>query len=337
MVLIGMSYFLGNFPSTRLRRLRSSPWIRELVVENTLRPQDLILPIFIREPDSPSEIAHMPGVFRYTINELPEIVEKAAKLGILSVALFPYMTKNFRDEDALEAINPENLVCRAIRQIVYHAPQMGIIADVALDPYTIHGHDGIMINGKIDNDETVAVLCRQALILSEAGAHIVAPSDMMDGRVGAIRQILDTQGFQDVLILSYAAKYASSFYGPFRDAIGVSSLQGLTDKKTYQLNPANAHEALREAAQDVTEGADIIMVKPGLPYLDVIQRLRESYSLPVFAYQVSGEYALFKHYPDELQADKMLFESILCMKRAGASAILTYAALEIAEILKGQQ
>ncbi|CAO5680845.1 MAG: Delta-aminolevulinic acid dehydratase [Holosporales bacterium] len=331
-----MSHFLGNFPSTRLRRLRSTSWIRDLVCETALTVNNLILPLFVRESDCSPEIESLPGIYRYTINELPEILEKASRLGILCVALFPYVPKNLRDEDASEAINPDNLMCRAIRQIVYHAPQMGIIADVALDPYTIHGHDGLLINNSIDNDETVAVLCRQALIQSEAGAHIIAPSDMMDGRIGAIRQILDTQGFQDQLILSYSVKYASAFYGPFRDALGVPSLQGLKDKKTYQLNPGNTQEALREAAQDITEGADMIMVKPALAYLDIIHRYSSTYSVPVFAYQVSGEYALFRHYPEKNTGFNMLLESLTCIKRAGARAILTYAALEVAEFLKGQ-
>ncbi|MBP9752645.1 MAG: porphobilinogen synthase [Proteobacteria bacterium] len=332
-----MSHFLGNFPSTRLRRLRSTPWIRQLVSETALTVDDLILPLFVREPEASPEIESLPGIYRYTINELPEILEKAARLGILCVAIFPYVQKNLRDEEASEALNPDNLMCRAIRQIAYHAPHMGIIADVALDPYTSHGHDGILINNAIDNDETVAVLCRQALIQSEAGAHIIAPSDMMDGRVGAIRQILDTQGFQDQLILSYSVKYASHFYGPFRDAVGVSALQGLKDKKTYQLNPANALEALREAAQDITEGADMIMVKPALAYLDIIYRYTTTYSIPVFAYQVSGEYALFRHYPNKEAGFNMMMESLISIKRAGARAILTYAALEVAEFLKGQQ
>lgn len=327
-----MSYFLGNFPSTRLRRLRLEPWIRRLVSETTLTVDDLILPIFLREPDAPAEIKTLPGVYRYTINQLPEVIDKASRLGILCVALFPQVPKSLRDDDASEALNPENLVCRALRQITYHAPQMGTIADVALDPYTIHGHDGLIINGRVDNDETVAVLCRQALIQAEAGAHILAPSDMMDGRIGAIRQILDAQGFQDKLISSYSAKFASSFYGPFRDAID-TELQGLKDKKSYQLSPTNADEALREVAQDVTEGADMIIVKPGLPYLDIIYRVSSTYPLPILAYQVSGEYALYKNYPDKLQALNMMIESLIAFKRAGARGILTYAAMEIAERL----
>ncbi|CAO5678229.1 MAG: Delta-aminolevulinic acid dehydratase [Holosporales bacterium] len=329
-----MSHFLGQFPATRLRRMRSMPWIRRLTAETTLAVNDLIFPIFLREPDVAPDIANMPGVYRYTINQLPEILDRASQLGILSVALFPYIDKNLRDDDATQALNPDNLVCRALQQISYHTPHMGTIADVALDPYTIHGHDGLIINGRVDNDETIAVLCRQALLLAEAGAHVLAPSDMMDGRVGAIRQILDAQGFQEKLILSYCVKYASSFYGPFRDAIGVEALHGLKDKKTYQLNPANAREALREAAQDIAEGADMLIVKPGLPYLDILHQISHEFPVPVLAYQVSGEYALFKQYPDKQQGMNMLIESLLCLKRAGARGILTYAALDIAERLK---
>lgn len=331
-----MDYFLGNFPSTRLRRIRSKESIRKILCEHTLSAQDLILPIFVRESDAPADIDGLPDIKRYTINELPEILDRAQYLGIKCIALFPYVDQQLRNDDAEEALNPDNLVCRCIQQIKYHAPEMLIIADVALDPYTSHGHDGLLINNVIENDETVSVLCRQALTLAEAGADIIAPSDMMDGRIGAIRQILDTQGYQDRLILSYSAKFASSFYGPFRNAVGVESLKGPKDKKTYQLSPANQKEAMREIAQDIIEGADIVMVKPGMPYLDIIYQCSTKYALPVFAYQVSGEYALFKHYPDQELATKMLYESLLCFKRAGATAILTYAAFEIAEMLKDQ-
>lgn len=329
-----MTYFLGGFPSTRLRRLRSAPWIRDIVSESTLRPQDLILPLFIRENDAPEVIEALPGVMRYSLNELPGVLECASRLGILAVALFPCTPAHLKSEDAYEALNPENLICKAIRQVAFHAPQMGIIVDVALDPYTNHGHDGLLINNVIDNDETVAILCRQALLFAEAGATVVAPSDMMDGRIGAIRQMLDSQGYRETLILSYAAKYASSFYGPFRDAVGVTELKGPKDKKTYQMNPANVEEALREAAQDIMEGADILMVKPGLPYLDVVHRVASTYPTPLFVYQVSGEYALFKHYPNQELGLQMLLESLLAFKRAGAKAVLTYAALEVSEFLK---
>ena len=329
-----MNFFLGNFPATRLRRIRSTPSMRELVQENHLTVNDLILPLFIRESDAPWNIIELPDVRRYTVNELPEILEKAQYLGIKCIALFPYVAKELKNDDADEALNPDNLVCRAIRQIKYHNPNMLIIADVALDPYTTHGHDGLLINNRIENDETISVLCRQALTLCEAGADIIAPSDMMDGRIGAIRQLLDTQGYQDRLILSYSAKFASAFYGPFRNAVGVDSLKGLSDKKTYQLSPFNRNEAMREVAQDIIEGADMILIKPGLPYLDIVYQCATEFSVPLFVYQVSGEYALYKSYPHPEAASNMLFESLISFKRAGAQAIFTYAAFEIAEKLK---
>lgn len=335
-----MSYFLGNFPATRLRRTRSAPWIRKLTAESALTVDDLILPIFVRDPDKPHEIANFPDVFRYTINELPAVLEHAAKLGIQAVALFPYTPENLRSDDAKEALNPENLLCRAIRQVKYHVPHMGIIADIALDLYTTYAHDGLVLNGAVDNDETVALLCRQSLNAAEAGATVIAPSDMMDGRIGAIRRVLDQHGFQDRLILSYSAKYDSNFYGPYREAVGTGTRlksnnpKELTDKKTYQLSTSNSEEALREAAQDITEGADILMVKPALPYLDIIQRYSQEYpAVPVFGFQVTGEYALLKSYPDYEQGQKMLVESLLSMKRAGAKAMLTYGAIEVAELL----
>jgi porphobilinogen synthase len=329
-----MNFFLGNFPATRLRRLRSTLSMRELIQENQLTVNDLILPLFIRESDAPGNIIELPDVRRYTVNELPEILEKAQYLGIKCIALFPYVAKELKNDDADEALNPDNLICRAIRQIKYHHPNMLIIADVALDPYTTHGHDGLLINNRIENDETISVLCRQALTLCEAGADIIAPSDMMDGRIGAIRQLLDTQGYQDRLILSYSAKFASAFYGPFRNAVGVDSLKGLSDKKTYQLSPYNRKEAMREIAQDIIEGADMILIKPGLPYLDIVYQCATEFSVPLFVYQVSGEYALYKSYPNPEVASNMLFESLISFKRAGAQAIFTYAAFEIAEKLK---
>lgn len=331
-----MPAYLGHFPQTRLRRLRSQAWIRQMIAESHLDINDLILPLFIREPDEAAEITSLPGVRRYTINELPKIIEKIIDLGILAVALFPCTPQHLKNNEGSEALNPENLICRAIQQIKYYNKNLGIIADVALDPYTIHGHDGILIDSRIDNDETVAILCQQALLLAQAGADIIAPSDMMDGRIGAIRQYLDHNHHQEKLILSYAAKYASSFYGPFRDAVGVQSLHGIKDKKTYQLSPTNTTEAMREIALDIQEGADMIMVKPGLPYLDIVHQAAKEFNLPVFAYQVSGEYALFKHLPDQTMAQNMLLESLLSFKRAGASGILSYAAIEIAEYLKGQ-
>lgn len=325
----------GQFPQTRLRRLRQAPWIRNLVAENSLTVQDFVWPIFIRNTDSPSEIPAMPGVFRLTCAELIPAVQQAADLGITAVALFPYTPIEKRTPDGAEALNPQNLVCQAIRLIKKHVPAMGVITDVALDPYTDHGHDGLLQNGQIVNDPSVAVLCQQALNQAEAGADVLAPSDMMDGRVAAIRQALDEHGFQDRMILSYAVKYASAFYGPFRDAVGVQKLIGVTDKKSYQLNPANAQEALREVALDLQEGADAIMVKPGLPYLDMIKSIAQMCSAPIFAYQVSGEYAMIKAAAEKgwIDGDLAMMESLTAFKRAGACGIFTYAAVDIAKKL----
>ncbi len=305
--------------------------------ENVLTVADLIWPIFVcdgvnlRQP-----IGSLPGVQRLSIDAAVDSAREAKALGIPAIALFPYTDPALRDEAGSEALNPENLICRALDAIRQAAPGIGLITDVALDPYTSHGHDGLMRGEEILNDETVEVLARQALNQARAGADMIAPSDMMDGRVRAIRAALDAEGFQSVQILAYAAKYASAFYGPFRDAIGTkATLVG--DKRTYQMDPANSNEALREVAQDIDEGADIVMVKPGLPYLDIIHRVKETFGLPTFAYQVSGEYAMIEAAAANgwLDGDKAMMESLLAFKRAGADAVLTYYAPRAAKLLRG--
>lgn len=277
----------------------------------------------------------MPGVFRFPVSELARAAKHAHTLGIPAIAIFPVVDQKHKSLGAEEAYNPKNLICRAVKAVKEAVPDLGVICDVALDPYTTHGHDGIVKNDDVDNDKTVAVLCKQAVTQARAGCDIVAPSDMMDGRVGVIRAALDKEGFEQVSILSYAIKYASSFYGPFREAVGSAKNLGKADKRTYQMDPANATEALREAALDIREGADMIMVKPAMPYLDIITRIKAQFSVPVFAYQVSGEYAMMKAAGQNgwLDFDKVMMESLLACKRAGASAIFTYAALEIAEKL----
>ncbi|HET6379109.1 MAG TPA: porphobilinogen synthase [Methylocella sp.] len=320
---------------SRLRRNRKAEWARRLVRETSLQADDLIWPIFIREGERLREpVASMPGVERLSIDEAVRAAAEAAGLKIPALALFPYTDPGLRNETGSEALNPENLICCACRAIKREVPEIGIITDVALDPYTSHGHDGILRGGRIVNDETVFVLVQQALNQARAGADIIAPSDMMDGRVGAIRAGLDAENFEDVQILSYAAKYASAFYGPFRDAVGSSAtLTG--DKRTYQMDPANSNEALREAAQDIEEGADIVMVKPGLPYLDIIRRVKERFGMPTFAYQVSGEYAMIMAAAGNgwLDGDRAMLESLTALKRAGADAILTYFAPRAAKKL----
>ncbi|WP_244631079.1 porphobilinogen synthase [Aureimonas sp. ME7] len=320
---------------TRLRRLRRSDWVRRLVRETDIRVEDLIWPIFVREGDGdPEPVASMPGVFRRSVKGCAQAAREAAALGIPVVALFPYTDASQRDETGSEALNPDNLVCRATRAIKDAEPEIGILCDVALDPYTTHGHDGLVRNGVILNDETVDVLCRQALVQARAGCDIVGPSDMMDGRVACIRAALDGDGFGDTMIMSYAAKYASAFYGPFRDAVGsAGALKG--DKRTYQMDMGNTAEALREAAQDIAEGADMIMVKPGLPYLDVLARLVDEFRMPTFAYQTSGEYATIMAAAQNgwIDGDRAMFESLRAFKRAGAAGILTYFAPKVAEAL----
>jgi len=320
----------------RPRRNRRTEWSRRMVRENVLTADDLIWPLFlvdgakVREP-----VPSMPQVERLSIDEATRAAERAAKLSIPCLALFPYTEPAKRDDAGSEALNPDNLVCRAIRAIKKEVPDIGVLCDVALDPYTSHGHDGLLREGAILNDETVAVLVRQALVEAEAGADIIAPSDMMDGRVGAIRGGLDAAGFTDVQIMAYAAKYASAFYGPFRDAVGSSAtLTG--DKRTYQMDPANTDEALREVELDIAEGADMIMVKPGMPYLDVLQRVKNTFAMPTFAYQVSGEYAMIMAAAAQgwLDGEKAMIESLIAFKRAGADGILTYFAAKVAEKLK---
>jgi porphobilinogen synthase len=324
--------------SHRPRRNRKAEWSRRLVRENVLTTDDLIWPLFVIEGASGRQaVASMPGIERLTIPEVVREAEKAAALRIPAIALFPYTDPSLRDATGSEAMNARNLVCRTVREIKRAVPGIGVITDVALDPYTSHGHDGVMDGDRILNDETVAILTRQAVVQAEAGADVIAPSDMMDGRVGAIRSALDEAGFQDVQILAYAAKYASAFYGPFRDAIGTNATL-VGDKRTYQMDPANTDEAMREVALDLEEGADMIMVKPGLPYLDVVVRVKETFAVPTFAYQVSGEYAMIQAAAGNgwIDGERAMMESLLAFKRAGADGILTYFAPRVAETLKAR-
>jgi porphobilinogen synthase len=322
--------------SVRPRRNRKADWTRRLVAENVLTVDDLIWPLFLVDGSKTrAAVPSMPGVERLSVDEAVRDAERAAKLRIPCLALFPYTDPNLRDEAGTEALNPDNLVCRAIRAIKKAVPEVGILCDVALDPYTSHGHDGLLHDGVILNDETVAVLVRQATVEAEAGADIIAPSDMMDGRVGAIRTALDAANFTDVSIMAYAAKYASAFYGPFRDAVGSSkTLTG--DKRTYQMDPANTNEALREVELDIAEGADMVMVKPGMPYLDILQRVSETFGMPTFAYQVSGEYAMIMAAAQNgwLDGERAMMESLYAFKRAGAAGVLSYFAPQVAEKLK---
>jgi porphobilinogen synthase len=324
-----------GFPATRLRRNRRSDWSRRLVRENALSTDDLILPIFLIDGEKArTPVSAMPGVERLTVDLAIKAAEEAASLGIPAVALFPNTEPSLRDEMASEAVNPANLVCRAVRAIKDAVPNIGLICDVALDPYTSHGHDGILVDGEVDNDRTIEVLIAQALVQAEAGSDILAPSDMMDGRIGAIRASLEENGFFKTLILAYAAKYASSFYGPFRDAVGSGAkLKG--DKLGYQMDPANGAEALREVALDIEEGADMVMVKPGLAYLDIVWRVKQAFQMPTFAYHTSGEYAMIVAASERgwLDRDRILLESLISFKRAGADAVLTYFALAAARML----
>lgn len=326
---------LRVYPQTRLRRLRQTKAIRNLVAEHRLAVSDLIWPLFVIEGDNISEpIASMPDVNRYSIDRLVEQAQKAKTLGIEVIAIFPKIDAALKDDEGSMATDPDNLVCRAVRAVKKACPELAIICDVALDPFTSHGHDGLLIDGKIANDKTVEKLVHQAIIQAEAGCDIIAPSDMMDGRIGAIRRGLDKAGYQDVLILSYAAKYASSFYGPFRDAVGAGRSLGGDGKKTYQMNTANSDEAMREIEMDIAEGADMIMVKPGMPYLDILKRAKDEFGMPSFAYQVSGEYSMLKMAVDQgIMAEEAILESLLCFKRAGADGILTYFAPYIASHL----
>ena len=327
---------LGSFPTTRHRRLRQTSWVRNLVGETHLSVNDLILPIFIREDSLRADPIPYAPFYRHTLAELPKIIDQAVASGIPAIMLFPALESDKKDDSGSEARNPNTLVAKAIRQIGGQNLPLGIFVDVALDPYTAHGHDGVIVNDKVDNDATVERLVELSLVLAEAGADALCPSDMMDGRVAAMRNALDAQGFDDRLIISYTAKYASSFYGPFRVAVGAKTLAGLSDKKTYQMDYRNTREALHEAAFDVAEGADMLIVKPGLPYLDVISELSKKTYAPVLAYHVSGEYIMVKTaaqagYMDERNA---FMESCMAFKRAGARGIITYAALDLAKWLK---
>ena len=325
----------GKFPNIRLRRVRKKEWIRRLVSENNLSIDDLILPIFVRDGKNKIDpIKSMPGVYRYSLDKLNVILKKAQKYNIPMIALFPYVEKNKKDRLGKEALNKDNLICKSIKLVKKKYPKIGIMCDVALDPYTSHGHDGIIINKKIDNDETNKILVKQALLQANMGCDVISPSDMMDGRIGEIRKALDKNNFKDVSILSYAVKFASNFYGPFRDAVG-SKINLRSSKKSYQMDFRNSNESFREVSLDIKEGADMIMVKPGLPYLDIIKNIKDNFKIPVFAYQVSGEYSLIKFgIKNHLINEDAILESLLAFKRAGASAIVTYFALEIAHQIK---
>lgn len=328
---------LNTSPISRPRRLRVSGWIRNMVSEHRVTVNDLIWPVFIQEGSNlRTPIASMPGVERLSVDLLVLAAKEARNLGIPAIALFPATPTNLKTQDGEEALNPENLVCRTIRAIKSAVPDIGVICDVALDPYTSHGQDGLVRNGIVVNDETVEVLCKQSVVQAQAGCDVIAPSDMMDGRVVAIRKALDSAGFSHVAILSYAAKYASAFYGPFRDAVGSANNLGKSDKKTYQMDPSNSSEAIREVALDIAEGADMVMVKPGMPYLDVVARVKDTFKVPTFAYQVSGEYAMLCAAAANgwLDREKVILESLLSFKRAGADGILTYFAIEAAKLLK---
>jgi porphobilinogen synthase len=328
----------GRYPSTRLRRNRRFEWSRRLVAENVLTPADLIWTVFVRPGKGEAEpVPSMPGVERVSADVLAERAREAFDLGIPALAVFPQTPPELKTPDGDEALNPDNLVCQAVRAVKHAVPDMGVICDVALDPYTSHGQDGLVRDNYVDNDETVEMLCRQALNQVAAGCDVIAPSDMMDGRIGALRQALDAAGHEQTLLLSYAAKFASVFYGPFRDAVGSATSLGQGDKRTYQMDPANSDEALREVAFDIEEGADMVMVKPGMPYLDIVRRVKESFSVPTYVYQVSGEYAMMMAAGERgwLDGERAIMESLLGFKRAGADGILTYAAIRAAKALQG--
>jgi len=329
---------MSSYPSLRMRRGRVAPWMRAMLAEHRLHPSDFIWPVFVCEGDNCEEpIASLPGVSRWSVDRLGAKAKEAAALGIPCVALFPNTPGDLRTDDAREALNPDNLICRAIKAIKDAAPEVGVLTDVALDPYTAHGHDGLVDErGYVINDDTVTILAQQALVQAAAGADIVAPSDMMDGRVAAIRQALEESGHHNVAIMAYAAKYASAFYGPFREAVGsLGRLKG--DKRGYQMDPANIEEALREVELDLAEGADMVMVKPGLPYLDVVARVKDAFGVPTFAYQVSGEYAMIEAAAAAGAGDRdaLILETLLGFKRAGATGVLTYHALDAARLIAG--
>jgi len=327
---------LGAYPRLRMRRNRREPWVRRIVAENVLTPGDFIWPVFVhQESAAKTPVASMPGINRFSIPALVDAVGEAQSLGIPCVALFPVTPPERKTADGEEATNPENIICRATRAVKEAFPDIGVLCDVALDPFTTHGHDGVLREGDVANDETVEILCRQALVQAASGCDIIAPSDMMDGRVGAIRDALDKAGFERVRIMSYAAKYASAFFGPFRDALGSKSTLGKADKRTYQMDPANTDEALREVALDLAEGADMVMVKPGLPYLDVVRRVKERFGVPTFAYQVSGEYSMLMGAIERGWLEpSVILEALIAFKRAGADGVLTYSAVDAAKRLK---
>jgi len=328
-----------SFPSTRMRRNRMKDFSRRLVSENVLNINDLIWPLFVTEGTKiKEEVSSMPGVYRNSIDELVKEAEVATKLGIPAIAIFPQIDSTLKNSKGSEAINEDNLVCRSIKTIKKEFPELGIITDVALDPFTDHGHDGLLINNEINNDETLKILAQQSLVQANAGCDIIAPSDMMDGRVGFIRSALDQEGFKNTQILSYAAKYASGFYGPFRDAVNSSGNLGGASKSTYQMDPANSEEALREVELDIAEGADMVMVKPGMPYLDIVKMIKDTFQVPTFIYQVSGEYSMIMGAINNswLDGDKVVMESLISFKRAGANGILTYFAKQVAEKLKNK-
>ena len=329
-----------SFPKIRMRRNRTDQWSRRLIAENNVTINDLIWPIFVQDSDvAREEIPSLSGVHRLSLDSLVDDVAEAVELGIPMVAIFPVIDKSLKTERAEEALNPENIVCRSVRALKKEYPDLGVMCDVALDPFTSHGHDGLLKNGYVENDETLEILCKQALVQAKAGCDVIAPSDMMDGRVGMIRQSLESENFQNVRILSYTAKYASALYGPFRDALGSNLNLASVDKKTYQMDPANSDEALREAALDISEGADMLMVKPGLFYLDILRLIKDQFAMPTFAYQVSGEYAMIKsaECQDWAQKNQLMVESMQAYKRAGADGVLTYAAIDIARIITSSQ
>ena len=327
---------LGSYPKSRLRRLRKSKWIRDLVSETSISSKDLILPIFVREGKNKIEnIKTMPGVKRYSVDKLPDILKKVKYYNIPLIALFPYTPNDKKDKLGSEALNPNNLVCKSLRLIKKKFPEIGVMCDVALDPYTIHGDDGVLnSDGDVDNDRTLKILEDQALKLAYVGTDIIAPSDMMDGRIGVLRKALEEHEFKNTMILAYSAKYSSKFYGPFKEAVESAKFFGNKTKDSYQMAVANIDEALHEVALDINEGADIVMVKPGMPYLDVVKAVKEKFQMPTFVYQVSGEYAMLKAAIEKnWLSEEVIFESLLSFKRAGADCILTYAAKEIAKNL----
>jgi porphobilinogen synthase len=335
--MVGGEYSLGRFPVTRMRRNRRDDWNRRLVAENTLSAADFILPSFVHDSDVGREdIPSLPGIQRHSISALVDLAGEAKELGIPVLAVFPATDPALKDAAGSESVNPENLVCRAVRAVKDAHPDLGVMCDVALDPFTDHGHDGLLRDGYVVNDETLEVLVRQAVVQADAGCDVISPSDMMDGRVGAIRSALDDASHDAVRIMAYSAKYASALYGPFRDAVGSAPNLAGSSKKTYQMDPANSDEALREVAMDITEGADMVMVKPGLFYLDIVRRVKDEFGVPTYAYQVSGEYAMMKGagLNGWLDWDRVIMESLLAFKRAGADGVLTYAATEVASRLK---